>query len=47
MPLKIVFVDGDVLVSHEPPPRLVLGNRVDEHRGMAVAQAVEQYWDVE
>jgi hypothetical protein len=47
MPLEEVFVDRDVLMGDQPPPRLVLGNRVDEHRGMAVAETVQECGDIE
>jgi hypothetical protein len=45
MALEIFFVDGDVLDCDEPPPRLVLGNRVDEQRRIAIAEAVEEKGD--
>src|SRR5207302_8690493 len=34
--------DGDVVAGDEPPPRIVLGDRVDERRRLPVAEAVEE-----
>jgi hypothetical protein len=34
-------------VRHEPLPRFVLGDAVDEQRGVPVTQAVEEYGDVD
>ncbi|MGC4080706.1 MAG: hypothetical protein QM736_00945 [Vicinamibacterales bacterium] len=39
---KEFLVDGDVLDSHQTPPRIVLENGVDEHRRIAVTQALER-----
>jgi hypothetical protein len=36
MTLEEVFVDGDVLESHQPLSRLVLADAVDENGGKAV-----------
>jgi len=41
MSLEEIFVDGDVLERHQPLPRLVLGDRVDEERGKAVGEAFD------
>src|SRR3954465_13699049 len=41
MALEKLFVDRDVLDRNQPPARLVLDDRVDQQRGIAVAQAVE------
>ena len=41
MTLEEFFVDGDVLERHQPLPRLVLGDGVDEERGKAVGEAFE------
>ncbi len=46
VPLKELLVDGDVLDRDETPPRLVLDDRVDEHRRIPVAQPVEENGDV-
>ena len=45
--LEEFFVDGDVLDRHEPPARLVLGDRVDEKRRIAVVNASEERRKVE
>ena len=47
MPLKEVLVDRDVFMRDQPTPRLVLGDGIDEHRGMAIAKAVEECRHVE
>ena len=47
VPLKEFFVDGDVLDGHEPPARLVLDDRVDEHRRIPVAQPVQEERNVD
>ena len=47
MPLEELFVDGDVLDRDEPPARLVLGDRVNEHGRIPVAEPVEQDVDVD
>src|SRR5437660_6381141 len=47
MSLEEFFVDGDVLDGNQPPPGIVLGDRVDEHRGIPVAQPVQQVRDVD
>jgi hypothetical protein len=39
--LEEVFVDGDVLECDEPLSRLVLADAIDEQRGKAVRQAIE------
>jgi hypothetical protein len=41
MPLEKILVDGDVLDRHQPLPRLVLGDGVDEERGKAVGETFE------
>src|SRR5438093_8182482 len=46
MPLKEFLVDGDVLDGDHPAPGVVLGNGVDEERGIPVAQAVQDLRDV-
>ena len=45
--LKELLVDRDVLDGDETPARLVLGDRVDEHRRIPVAQPVEEDGDVD
>ena len=47
MPLEEIFVDGDVLDGLDPPPRLVLGDGVNQRRGIAVAEPVERGLDVD
>ena len=47
MALEEFLVDGDVLDGDEAAARLVLGDRVDEHRRIPVAQPVEQDGDVD
>jgi hypothetical protein len=39
--LEKLFVDGDVLERHQPLPRLVLGDPVDEERGKAVDETID------
>ena len=46
MSLEELLVDGDVLDGHETPPRLMLGDRVHEHRRIPVAQPVKENGDV-
>jgi hypothetical protein len=41
MPLEEILVDRDVLDRHQPLPRLVLGDRVDEERGKAVGEPID------
>ena len=45
--LKEFFVDGDVLDGDETAARLVLRDRVDEHRRIPVAQPVQENGDVD
>jgi hypothetical protein len=45
--LKKFFVDGDVLDGHEPVAGLVLRNRVDQERGIAIVDAVEERGKIE
>ena len=45
--LKEFLVDRDVLDGDETPAGLVLGDRVDEHRRIPVAQPVEEDGDVD
>ena len=47
VPLEEFLVDGDVLDGDETAARLVLGDRVDEHRRIPVAQPVEEDGDVD
>src|SRR6185503_11003064 len=47
MALKEFLVDGDVLDGNEAAARLVLGNGVDEHRRIPVAQPVQEDGDVD
>ena len=47
MPLEEILVDGDVLDRLDPPPGLVLGDGVNQRRGIAVAEAVEGLRDVD
>jgi hypothetical protein len=47
MPLEKIFVNRDVFVRDEALPRLVLHDRVDEHRWVAIAKPVEEKRDVE
>ena len=42
VPLEELFVNGDVLDGDEPTARLVLEDGVDEHRRIAVTQAIER-----
>ena len=42
MSLKEFFVDGDVLDGDEPAAGFVLGDRVDQHRRIPVAEPVEE-----
>ena len=41
MPLKEIFVDGDVLDRHDPAAGLMLGDGVDQRRGIAIAEPVD------
>ena len=41
MPLEEILVDRDVLDGHDPAPGLVLGDRVDERRRIAIAEPVD------
>jgi hypothetical protein len=45
--LEEVLVDGDVLDGLDPPPRLVLGNGVNQRRGIAIAETVEGLQDID
>ena len=45
--LEELLVDGDVLDGDQPPARLVLGDGVDEHRRIPVAQAIQRLRDVD
>src|SRR5262245_31543562 len=47
MTLEEFFVDGDVLDRDDPPPRLVLGDRVDEDGRIPVTEPVEDEGDVD
>jgi hypothetical protein len=47
MSLEKILVHRDVLVRHEPLARFVLGYAVNEQRGVSVAEAVEEYGDVD
>ena len=42
VPLEELLVDGDVLDGDEPHPRLVLDDVVEQHGGIAEAEAVEE-----
>ena len=47
MSLEEILAHRDVLDRHEAPALLMLGDRVDEHRGIPVAQAIERLRDVD
>ena len=47
MPLEELLVDRDVLEGDHAPPRLVLGNGVDQRGWIAIAEPVESCWDVD
>jgi hypothetical protein len=47
MPLKEFLVDGDVLDGDESAADFVLGDHVDEHRRIAVAEAVKENGDID
>jgi hypothetical protein len=47
VPLKELLVDGDILDSYEATARLVFGYPVDEQRGMAVTESIEQNGNIE
>ena len=47
MPLKEILVDRDVLVRDEPLAGLVLVHGVDQHRRVAITEAVEEYGNVD
>ena len=47
MPLEEFFVDRDVLDGDEPPPRVVLGDRVHEKGRLPVAEAVQEDGNVQ
>ena len=42
VPLKELLADGDVLDRHEPDAGLVLGDGVEQERGIAVVDAIEE-----
>jgi hypothetical protein len=45
--LKKLLVDRHILDGDQPMPRLVFSNGVDEKRGIAVADAVEESGQVQ
>jgi hypothetical protein len=45
MTLKELLVDGHVLDRHHPLAGLVLGDRVDQQRRIAITEAVEDARD--
>ena len=47
MSLEELLVDGDVLDRDEAPPRFVLEDGVDEHRRIAVAEAIQRLRDID
>ena len=47
MPLEELLVDGDILDGDDPGARLVLDHTVDEQRGIAITEPVEQPGNVE
>src|SRR5262245_2409287 len=47
MALEKLFADGDGLESHEPVTRLVLGDRVDQNRWIAIRDSPEKRWKIE
>ncbi len=47
MPLEEVLVDGDVLNGLDPASGLVLGNGVDQRRGIAVTEPIDSLGDVD
>ena len=46
MALEEFLVDGDVLHRDDTAPGFVLGDRIDEQRGMAITEAVEESGNV-
>ncbi len=47
VPLEKLFADGDVLVRDDPTPGIVLRDRIHQRRRVAVAQAIEDFGDVD
>jgi hypothetical protein len=47
MALEELLRDGDVLVRHDSPPRLVLRDHVHERGRIAVAEPVENVGKIE
>jgi hypothetical protein len=47
MSLEEFLVDRDVLDRHQSAPRLVFDDRVDQKRGIAIAEPVEEDGDVD
>jgi hypothetical protein len=47
MALKEFFRNGDVLERDEAPALVMLGNRIDERRGIPIAETVDEDGDVD